>query len=124
MIRRRKPIARSATPIKRSALKRKPARKRAGADPGYLQWLRTRPCLLCPRGMQGGPIEAAHVGVRGLGQKCPDSQAVPLCAAHHRTGKQAQHLLGRKFWEFHNLDRDAEIGKLRELYGRERGILV
>ena len=106
----------------RNPIKRTPARKyRHALNPMYLDWLRQQKCLLCPTGMQGGAIEAAHVGVRGLGQKCADREAVSLCASHHRTGKQAHHVLGRKFWEFHKLDRDTTILAYHAAYLLETG---
>src|SRR6476660_6388414 len=50
-------------------------------------------------------MEAAHTGPHGIGQKSPDSSAIPLCARHHRTGNDSYHRLGpRKFSEKHNLD--------------------
>jgi hypothetical protein len=40
-----------------------------------------------------------------LGQKSPDSSAIPLCARHHRTGVDSYHRLGpRKFSQVHGLD--------------------
>ena len=68
----------------------KPAR-----NPKYLAWIRTHPCVVCG-GSRG--IEASHTGPHGLGQKSPDSSAIPLCAKHHRTGNDSYHKLGpRKF---------------------------
>jgi hypothetical protein len=68
----------------------KPAR-----NPRYLAWIRTHPCVVC--GASRG-IEASHTGPHGLGQKSPDSSAIPLCAKHHRTGNDSYHKLGpRKF---------------------------
>jgi len=76
----------------------------------YLAWIRTQPCLVC-RSTRW--IEAAHTGPHGLGQKSPDTSAVPLCAAHHRTGKDSYHRLGpRKFAEVHNLDLAAIVQRL------------
>lgn len=31
-----------------------------------------------------GPIEADHMGARGLGQKADDRTCAPLCTGHHR----------------------------------------
>jgi hypothetical protein len=71
-------------------------------NPRYLAWIRTQPCCVC--GSKRG-IEASHTGPHGLGQKSPDSSAIPLCAKHHRTGADSYHRLGpRKFAEKHNLD--------------------
>jgi len=76
----------------------------------YLAWIRTLPCLVC--GAKRG-IEASHTGPHGLGQKSPDTSAIPLCARHHRTGKDSYHKLGpRKFAELHNLDILAIVIKL------------
>lgn len=122
-------------------------RRRAVADidPAYLDWIRTLRCIVCflsswvafvDRGDDGvvrsgvryegaldaqcWPTEAAHVGNRGLGQKCPDQQTVPLCKVHHTEGRDAHHVLGRKFWEYHGLDRDALLSELQARYELER----
>ena len=68
-----------------------------GRNPRYLAWIRTQPCCVC--GARRG-IEASHTGPHGLGQKSPDTSAVPLCTRHHRTGNDSYHRLGpRKFAE-------------------------
>ena len=83
----------------------KPAR-----NPRYLAWIRTQPCLVCGSTRW---IEAAHTGPHGLGQKSPDTSAVPLCAKHHRTENDSYHRLGpRKFGELHNLDLVAIVQRL------------
>jgi hypothetical protein len=79
-------------------------------NPRYLAWIRTLPCVVC--GATRG-IEASHTGPHGLGQKSPDSSAIPLCARHHRTGKDSYHKLGpRKFAEAHNVDIPAVVSRL------------
>ena len=79
-------------------------------NPRYLAWIRTQPCCVC--GSKRG-IEASHTGPHGLGQKSPDSSAIPLCAKHHRTGADSYHRLGpRKFSERHNLDIPAVVRRL------------
>lgn len=55
------------------------------------------------------PVEVAHVGVRGLMQRSSDLETIPLCTEHHRTGKEAQHVLGKHFWERHGIDREVTI---------------
>jgi hypothetical protein len=83
----------------------KPARSSA-----YLAWIRTQPCLVCGRTRW---IEAAHTGLRGLGQKSSDFSAIPLCVAHHRTGRDSYHRLGaRQFAQTHNLDIAAIVRRL------------
>lgn len=50
-------------------------------DPAYLAWVRSLPCVSCGRPPRS---EAHHVTMgRGLGQKAPDDQAVPLCPRCH-----------------------------------------
>ena len=79
-------------------------------NPRYLAWIRTQPCLVCGSTRW---IEAAHTGPHGLGQKSPDTSAVPLCAKHHREGNDSYHRLGpRKFGEIHNLDLPAIVRRL------------
>jgi hypothetical protein len=79
-------------------------------NPRYLAWIRTQPCCVCG---SKKAIEASHTGPHGLGQKSPDSSAIPLCAKHHRTGADSYHRLGpRKFSEKHNLDIPAIVRRL------------
>jgi hypothetical protein len=90
----------------------------------YLAWIRTQPCVVC--GAQRG-IEAAHTGPHGLGQKSPDSSAVPLCVRHHRTGKDSYHQLGpRRFAQVHNLDIPAIVRRLntKPVIRIERGTFI
>jgi len=76
----------------------------------YLAWIRTKPCCVC--GSRKG-IEPSHTGPHSLGQKSPDSSAIPLCRRHHRTGNDSYHRLGpRKFAEMHNLDIPAIVRRL------------
>jgi hypothetical protein len=78
----------------------------------YLAWIRTRPCLVCGR---IGGIEAAHTGPHGMGQKSPDTSAIPLCARHHRTGNDSYHKLGPRAFELHHgLDLRAIVRRLNE----------
>lgn len=102
-------------------------------DPAYLRWIRTLRCYLCARSdaqmidafkrmglpfLQREPTEAAHVGQRGIGQKCSDRETIPLCAHHHRTGPHSHHRLGKNFWEHHGLNRDELIRELHQVYER------
>ena len=88
----------------------KPRKARPVRNPKYLEWIRTLPCLVC--GARRG-IEASHTGPHGLGQKSPDTSAIPLCITHHRTGKDSYHKLGpRKSAELHDLDIQAIVGRL------------
>ena len=79
-------------------------------NPRYLAWIRAQPCCVC--GATRG-IEASHTGPHGLGQKSPDSSAIPLCAKHHRTSPDSYHRLGpRKFAQKHDLDIPAIVRRL------------
>jgi len=79
-------------------------------NPRYLAWTRTQPGCVCG---SKKVIEASHTGPHGIGQKSPDSSAIPLCAKHHRTGADSYHRLGpRKFSERHNLDIPAVVRRL------------
>ena len=79
-------------------------------NPRYLAWIRTQPCCVCGSRKF---IEASHTGPHGIGQKSPDSSAIPLCARHHRTGADSYHRLGpRKFSAQHNLDIPAIVRRL------------
>ncbi len=134
-----KPIARSPVPKKRKGKRRGPLR-----DPKYRAYIRKIPCLVCwpdfwldvavhisrgefgwsptfmPGTVQKTPTECAHVGKRGLGQKCSDYETLPLCAEHHRTGPESHHVLGKAFWAHHGLDKEVVIAELQRLYSLER----
>ena len=64
-------------------------------------------------------IDAAHVGVRGLSQKAPDREAIPLCRFHHTEGPYALHRLGKKFWIAYDLDPQELIKQLNQKYEEE-----
>ena len=89
-----------------------------GKDSKYLEWIRNLPCCICALygTKQAKPTEAAHVGDRGLSQKCPDREAIPLCEWHHREGPHAQHKIGRKFFSLHAIDKWALIAELNKNY--------
>ena len=70
-------------------------------------------------GLQLTPTEAAHVGKRGLSQKCSDREAIPLCRNHHTDGPEAVHRIGKIFWQHHAIDRDAIILELNRAFEQE-----
>ena len=94
-------------------------------DPKYLDWIRLQWCWVCQycTGSEAGTrhVEACHTGVRGLRQKAPDREAIPLCVRHHRTGKESHHALQKQFWKHHRLDREAIMAYLNRLYESETG---
>lgn len=96
-------------------------------DPGYRAWIRTLPCCICQQWgflIKGypGTVECAHVGARGLGQKCPDRETLPLCVWHHRTGPQAVHVLGRNFWNYWKLNRYELIEAYNRMFERREDV--
>ena len=108
-----------------------PMSRRAIRDPQYMRWIRSQGCVICtgPHRCPGadkcerfrvfvlyGRTEAAHVGLRGLGQKCSDRETIPLCAWHHRLGAESHHKLGKKFWEHHGLNRNELIAQFQARY--------
>lgn len=124
---------------------RSATRNKTGKDPDYLAFIRDLPCLMCLASaeavrasqfelnfagwlgrsrVQATPTEAAHVGDRGLSQKCPDRETIPLCAQHHREGKDSAHRLGRNFWKHWGLDRDTLIEVLQQKYTAQAGELM
>lgn len=123
--------------LKRSPIKRKPRKRQPGDDPAYRAFVRTFGCVacfgklirsdelyVCEAIRQRSVTECAHVGARGLSQKCPDSQSLPLCAIeHHRVGPESHHVLGKRFWGFHGLDRMSLIKQMQQLYRLNGGSL-
>ena len=93
-----KPAARPKAPrkpLRRTRIKRKPARrlKREGANPGYVAWLHSLPCLaLLLGGFEAGcegRIEQSHErNMTGMGRKEPDLRSVPMCTRFHRHWEQ------------------------------------
>ena len=72
----------------------------------HLAFIRTLPCVCCGR-TRG--VQAAHVGSRGMGQKCSDLETIPLCDFHHKE----QHRIGmKKFLLLYDLDIPALIAML------------
>lgn len=133
-----------SSPLRRTAIKRRAPRKRAGEDLKYQAFIRSLPCFICywplyvagiiyeciDAGMvfhvmdpstQKSMTEFAHLGERGLGQKCLDSEGGPLCAEHHREGPESSHgPLGKNFFEYHGVDKEALFRSLNEAYRRSR----
>jgi hypothetical protein len=107
--------------LARSAIS--PRRKNAGrpaekSAPGFLKWLRGRPCAfsiaLNTEANCHGKMEAAHTpggGDKGMGTKCSDRYAVPLCSSHHRS----QHDKG---WPFYQRLLEIDAKSLAEDYWR------
>ena len=106
--------------IRRSPLIRKPRRYVVPPEIlAYWDWIRTQPCAVCARHgfQQRSPSHAAHVGLRGLGQKCSGWDVLPLCQKHHSRGfPQSHHTLGKRFWKVHGIERYRMIRMYRLRY--------
>jgi hypothetical protein len=77
-------------------------------SPAHLAFIRSLPC--CVSGRRHS-IEAAHVGSRGMGQKCSDFETIPLNALYHRE----QHRIGlKRFAQTYDLDIPAILAMLTE----------
>jgi len=91
-MKRGKPLARRTRLSPRRKTPRKSARVHDEAYMGRVRGmnclLRFDPCLLpsaqWPDRPCSGPTHAHHMGVRGFGQKCSDTETVPFCERHHR----------------------------------------
>jgi hypothetical protein len=97
---------------------RSATKKRIGKDRKYLEYIAAHVCICCWKlGIeQLHRTEVAHVGERGLSQKCPDREAIPLCTLHHTEGKHSVHKMGVHFWSFWKLDKAAVIADLVEKF--------
>jgi hypothetical protein len=130
-------VRKRGKPIPRRRLK---PRRGPVVDLKYRRFIRSFCCIVCTRGVlvrrydawsgtdldsvfQMSLTEFAHVGRRGLSQKCDDRDGLPLCAEeHHRTGRYSHHKLGRRFWVFHGLDRHTLIAEAQSLYVADGGV--
>lgn len=113
---------------------RSATREAIGKDPAYKAWIASLPCAICAllaglveknHGIyfidQKSKTEVAHVGDRGLSQKCDDSETIPLCMEHHREGRYSHHKLGKGFFAYWKLDRGELVRTLNEQYERSGG---
>ena len=115
--------------------------KRTASGERYKAWIRSLCCVVCwlagsgeweefvaePWMVYGRALgqvsdtEAAHVGPRGLGQKCSDFETIPLCGhEHHREGRYSHHRMQKRFWDYHGIDRDGLIAQLQARYAEEK----
>lgn len=103
-LKRKTPLRRNKSGLslgvaRKSKRKNKYARRERAPESWWL-FVKSLPCTIysdgVPNASKGGipvlalpccgPIEANHIGVRiaGLGTKCLDREAVPMCSGHHR----------------------------------------
>lgn len=85
-------------------VKRKSAYSRRPRNFAYMLWVKSLPCTVSSMDCNG-PVEAAHVGDRGLSRKSNDEETIPLCSGHHRLNRKALHNMGRLFFEHHRIDK-------------------
>ena len=68
-------------------VRKEPRRSSREHDSVYLAKVRTLTCCVARLGMQPhscmGTVVAHHAGTHGMGQKCADSQTIPLCSLAH-----------------------------------------
>lgn len=87
---RRTPMKRGTSTLLRRSSKPRAQRKRTTyatreRNFDHMLWVKTLACVA--RDMPtpcGGVIEADHAGERGMSQKCPDEETIPICTNHHR----------------------------------------
>ncbi len=99
---------------------RSATRNKTGKDTPYLRWIKTQDCAV--PGCQAIYIEAHHAGDHGFSQKAGDRTAIPLCIAHHQHGPEAAHVLGKRFYDHHRIDRLELIDKLNRRYEEEHEV--
>lgn len=96
-------------------------------DPGFLAFLRTKPCCTCgrrPLPEKPTGIHAAHIriGLFAKGMKPHDKHAVPMCSWCHLDGPEAQHSMNEsEFWEMWKIDPFELAAKLYDEYGGTGG---
>ena len=91
-----KPTKRAKVPkgLKKTRLRRRATRPRKGADPAYVAWIHTQPCI---GGMLAhlsnhdcaGRVEQSHLrSMTGMGRKEPDRNSIPMCSRLHAEWEQ------------------------------------
>lgn len=113
---RRAACGKPARPIK--AKRAKPRKTTVMRDRKYLDWLKTRACVVCAvvhGGMlrYGGGCDPAHGHSAGMRVKGPDKDAIPLCRRCH----SEQHSIGWTDFEAkYKIDREREAAIHYGLY--------
>lgn len=121
--------------IRRCPIRRYRSKPRRGQliDEDFRRFVQSFACVVCshgvliresegwnPRFQQYSRTECAHVGQRGLSQRCSDRECLPLCfKRHHQLGPYSHHVLGKRFWTYHKLNRAELITEVQELFGKE-----
>ena len=97
------------------------SREKPVRDPKYRAFLKRQPCEMCGFRRK---VEVAHTGRKGkgLGLKACDLDAIPLCAACHRSNQESYHAIGNeRLWRaLHGVDLPAVRERLRAKFLRGR----
>lgn len=94
---RRTPL-KSKTPLKRTAMKRKPARDRPkAAEKDYHTKVRDLPCMIGDKECSGHTTVSHRPGA-GMGLKSSHYSVAALCVAHHLRGPNSIEGMGIKAW--------------------------
>lgn len=103
--------------LKRTRLKhRYRGRRQNQTDQDYLDWIKLQACVATV-GEHGGKTDPHHTGIRGMGQTADDNTAIPLCRNHHdRRMPYSPHTLQKQFYDFHDLDLEKILDRLRREY--------
>lgn len=91
-----------------------------GRNRDYLAFVRSLPCVVCHVDPGERVIESAHTGPHGLSQKASDYSAVPLCSPCHRTNRDSNHALGKKWAEHHQIDLRGLTAGLRRTFVQQQ----
>lgn len=87
MLRRKTPLARGTSQLRRTAMKKRAPKKRPGHDKRMLDACRDQHCYLAIPGVCRGDtatVVPAHRNEgKGVGLKVPDALTVPACMACH-----------------------------------------
>jgi hypothetical protein len=76
----------------------------------FREWIHAQPCVVCGRHSP----EGAHVGLRGLSNKCSDTEMLPLCGADH-----AEQHKDRYFWAKRGLAKETILDETHLRYLEE-----
>jgi hypothetical protein len=73
--------------------------------PDYKAFLASKVCAI--PGCGRTEVQVSHVGPRGMSQKADCRWCLPFCyELHHEEGPESHHVLGRRFWKHHSVNRD------------------
>ena len=106
---RRAAKAKRLAPLVPKALGARLDGKGPARNPGWLDHIRSLPCLCCPSGAQPYPTQAHHpkgLFPRTMGKRVSDLLCLQLCAWHHTLGPQALHTTGDELRWWHSMGVD------------------